>query len=226
MAALAALVVMGSDVAYAQSRPYRLELGVQAGIGYYVGDATPHIFNNVRETYGAHLRYKFDKRWALQVKGLHHRITGPILDSKVVDGKKVTVTAGDWQDKMINLDVMGEFNFFRFGFQEYDRRIKPVTPYIFAGIGVSMYGLKYQTVACYFPFGFGMKWKFAQRWGLNVAWQHNLYFADNIEGADNLGNTYSLNGSNILNFDLTGQLTIGIVFEFAREKKICKHCLY
>ena len=201
--------------ASAQTHNYHLEAGLQAGCGYYVGDATPHIFHNVREAYGAHLRYKFTKRWALQVKGLHQVIRGPIPD----------MTDAMWQNKLINLDVMAEFNFFQFGLGEYDTRIKPVSPYIFAGIGVGLYGLKYQTAAAYFPFGFGLKWKFAERWGLNLAWQHNLYFADSLEGTDPLGNTHNLNGSNILNYDLTGQLTLGIVFEFAREKKICRFCL-
>jgi len=203
------------SLAAAQSRPYRLEMGLQAGCGYYVGDATPHIFHHVRETYGAHMRYKFTKRWALQVKGLHQVIRGPIPN----------VTDVMWQNKIINLDVMAEFNFFRFGLQEYDLRVKPVSPYIFAGVGVGLYGLRYQTASAYFPFGFGLKWKFAPRWGLNLAWQHNLYFADELENTTPLGDTQNLNGSNILNFDLTGQLTIGIVFEFAREKKICRFCL-
>lgn len=213
-----------------ESRPFRLEFGIQAGCGYYVGDATTHIFNNVREAYGAHMRYKFTKRWALQVKGLHHVIKGPILilerDGKPDDSgfDAQWVNAGEWQNKMINLDVMAEFNFFRFGIAEYDRRVKPITPYIFAGIGVGLHSKDYLKASAYFPFGFGLKWKFAQRWGLNLAWQHNLYFADNLERADNMENSWNLNGSNILNFDLTGQLTLGIVFEFAKEKKICNWC--
>ena len=70
------------------------------------------------------------------------------------------------------------------------------------------------------------KWKFAKRFGLNLAWQHNLYIADNLEGMANLNNTYDLNGSNILNFDVTSQLTLGIVFEFAKEKAVCRTCYY
>jgi len=209
------------DATQPHTQPYRVELGLQGGLGYYVGDATPHIFNNVRETYGGHLRYKFDKRWALQVKGLYHHIIGPAIDkNKNVIGK--------WENNMINLDVMGEFNFFRFGFQEYDRRVKPITPYIFLGAGVAFYKgeqtANYGKVAAYIPFGFGAKWKFAKRWQLQLAWQHNLYMADDLEVASNYGNTWGLNGSNILNFDLTSQLTLGIVFEFAQQRKVCPWC--
>ena len=72
-----ALLLCLGMTAYAQEqRPYLCEIGLQAGCGYYVGDATPHIFTNPREAYGIHFRYKFTKRWALQVKGLTQRITG------------------------------------------------------------------------------------------------------------------------------------------------------
>lgn len=199
----------------AQSRPYKWELGVQGGCGYYVGDAATHVFTNVREVYGGHLRYKFDKRWALQLKGLHQVIRGSVPDEPDFV----------WSNKLINLDVVAEFNFFRLGLQEYDSRVKPISPYIFLGIGVGLYGFKYGTAAAYLPFGMGVKWVFAPRWQLQLAWQHNLYFADDLESVESLGNTHRLNGSNFLNCDLTGQLMLGIVFEFGREKKICKYCL-
>lgn len=200
----------------AQSRPYKWELGLQGGCGYYVGDASPHIFTNVREVYGGHVRYKFDRRWALQLKGLHQVIRGTLPEDK----------SFVWSNKLINLDVVAEFNFFRLGKMEYDSRVKPISPYIFLGVGVGLHGLNYGTAAAYLPFGIGVKWEFAPRWQLQFAWQHNLYFADNLENVEGLGNTYNLNGSNFLNCDLTGQMMLGIVFEFGREKKICKYCLY
>ena len=126
---------------------------------------------------------------------------------------------------------MAEFNFFRFGeFNKYDKRIKPYTPYIFLGLGVGLYGAegytnaKYNKAAAYLPFGIGFKWKFHEQVGLNIAWQHNLYFADNLENREDLNNRHDLNGSNIMNCDLTGMVTVGIVFEFARAKKGCRIC--
>lgn len=217
MLPLTLLLCMATSIACAQPRQFHCEVGLQGGCGYYVGDATPHIFMNVREAYGAHFRYKFDQRWAIQVKGLTQRLTGPMLDNgRVLDTY--------WQTQMVNLDAMAEFNFFRFGAKEYDKRVKPLTPYIFLGVGCSLYGRDMLTPGFYIPLGFGLKWKFSQRFGLNLAWQHNVYVADNLEGVDNLNNTYKLNGSNIFNCDIAGQLTLGIVFEFAPEKKNCKYC--
>ncbi len=191
----------------AQDKQYLCEWGVQGGIGYYVGDATAHIFNDVQWAAGAHFRYKFDRRWALQVKA-----QAQDLQIKGYGDNLVT-----------SLDVLGEFNFFRFGGKQYDTRVKPITPYIFLGVGAGFYS-DFTQGGVYFPFGLGMKWKFAQRWGLNVAWQHNLYFADNLENEALLDNTYAMNRANILKNDLTSSLTVGIVFEFAEVKKVCRIC--
>lgn len=203
----------------AEERAYLCEFGLQGGLSYYVGDATAHIFQNVQPSYGAHFRYKFTPRWALQVKGQADNIQYPLQEASADGSKPMS------KNMLMNLDVVAEFNFFRFGMKQYDTRIKPITPYIFIGVGVSAYS-QFSSWTGYIPFGFGMKWKFAPRWGLNVAWQHQIYFADNLEGKEYYDNTYQLNGSNILNKDFTSSLTLGIVFEFARERAVCRTCSY
>ena len=110
---------------------------------------------------------------------------------------------------------------------KYDKRIRCYTPYIFIGLGVGTYGFaKDQKIhaTAYVPLGIGFKWKFHEFIGLNIAWQHNIYMADNIEGRAALDNKHQLNGWNWMNCDLTGMLTAGIVFEFARAKKECRIC--
>ncbi len=196
----------------ADEREYNWEVGAQGGLGYYIGDATQHSFNNIEAAYGAQLRYKFDKHWALQAKAQGQKISFPLADS-----------IGN--NQLINIDVVGEFNFFRFGKKQYDRRVKQLTPYIFIGVGVSIYPqLDSWKAAVYVPFGLGLKWKFADRWQLHAAWQQNLYFIDDLENIIDYNNVGDLNGSNILWNDFTSSLTIGIIFEFGKEAKICKSC--
>ena len=211
--------------AYAQGQPYLCEIGLQGGCGYYVGDAAQHIFMHPREAYGAHFRYKFTKRWAIQAKVSGQRITGY---DYTMDGRKLDTK---WQNQLINVDVMAEFNFFRFGeANRYDKRIKPYTPYIFLGIGAGVYGANgenkpiFNHAMAYIPLGIGFKWKFHDCVGLNIAWQHNIYMADNLESRESLDNKYQMNGWNWMNCDLTGMLTAGIVFEFGRAKAPCRIC--
>ena len=235
-------IVLWTCAAWAMSvsaqteRMYRCELGLQGGCGYYVGDATEYVFQDVREAYGLHFRYKFDQRWALQVKGMAHHIKGQFTAgetpaSTVIAGGDACAPGQTWETQMVNVDVMGEFNFFRFGARQYDDRIKPITPYIGVGIGIGMCMEKNwvwrgysPVVQVYVPFVLGLKWKIADRWQLQAAWQHNVYFADNLEGIDAINNAHNLNGSNFLNNDVTAQLTVGIVFEFAQDRKICALC--
>lgn len=230
----------------ADTRMYHCEFGLMGGAGYYVGDATPHIFMNVQEAYGAQFRYKFDKRFALQVKAQRQRVT---YFSDNTNDQGVLIKNQQFYNPMWHVDVVGEYNFFRFGQREYDRRVKVITPYIFLGLGASVYNrnatlktpnMAYPTllgervhhnVGWYIPLGFGMKWQIVPRLGMTLAWQHQIYFADNIEGMlsgkdDHLNDPDRLNGSNILNNDLTSTLTLGLVFSFAKEKKVCLHCIY
>ena len=212
-----------SSVLWAQNdQPYLCEIGLQAGCGYYVGDAAPHIFMNPREAYGAHFRYKFTKRWAIQAKFSGQRIIG---DKYTMNSERLNEK---WSNRLYNVDVMAEFNFLPFGeADKNNRRIKPYTPYIFAGLGAGVYnGVNEGTMTAsgYVPLGIGFKWKFHERVGLNIAWQHNIYFADDLEGQSSLSDRHQLNGSNWMNCDVTGMLTAGIVFEFARAKKACKIC--
>ena len=208
--------------AQTNGQPFLCEFGLQGGCGYYVGDATPHIFMNPREAYGAHFRYKFTKRWAIQAKFSGQRIIG---DKYTMNSERLNEK---WSNRLYDVDVMAEFNFLPFGESDKNnRRIKPYTPYIFAGLGAGVYnGVNEGTMTAsgYVPLGIGFKWKFHERVGLNIAWQHNIYFADDLEGQSSLSDRHQLNGSNWMNCDVTGMLTAGIVFEFARAKKACKIC--
>lgn len=215
-------LLMGVRCCYADNRQYLCEVGVQGGLGYYVGDATPHAFQNIREAYGAQFRYKFNKRWALAVKGTTQRITGSMDDIRT---EKVDLE-GTWANQLINMDVMAEYNFLRYGGESYDWRVRNYTPYITLGVGACLSGVNFRTAGAYIPVGLGFKWKFCQRAGLNILWQHNIHLADNLEGEPSLNDTHDMNGTNIMNVDVTSQIMIGIVFEFAKEKKICVTCDY
>ncbi len=205
--------------------PYLLELGLQGGMSYYVGDANRHIFMHPREVYGLQFRYKFDRRWALQVKGQYARygFKYPVDGAGFVpDLSKQQVLT----NKMISVDICAEYNFFRYGNDWGTGNIRPYTPYIFLGLGGSLYDgyESYGNLAFCIPFGFGFKWNFAQHCGLILAWQHAMYFVDNLENIDDYNNVERLNGTNFLNCDLTGCLTFGLIFDFVEAKKICRSC--
>ncbi len=200
--------------AHAATPYYFMEFGLMGGTSYYIGDTQKHIFMNPRYTGGAMVNVKFDRRWSVTAKAQY-------IDIAYMDGD----TKGG--NQIIHADLTAEFNFFQFDIKQYDPKIKPVTPYIFLGIGFSMYGNKFGNSAPNIPFGFGVKWKMAPRWTLNLAWQHQMYFffdADNLENKPKYDDTYDLNKTNFLRNDMVSTLTLGITFAFIPRKPPCNCC--
>jgi hypothetical protein len=231
------LLLLVSASAFAETKFYRLEVGAQAGMGYYMGELSPCAFVSVSEVYGAQVRAKIDQRWSLQVKGQRQRVINQIEVSNVWG-----LTSGVYVNPMWHFDATAEFNFFRFGLDPYNIHTRSLTPFMFVGVGFTAYNKLasqmdsypmseitaegHMGYAMYIPVGVGLKWKFAERWQLQMAWQHNLYMVDGdgLEGIKDLNDSYGLNGSNVMNNDVTSTITVGLVFELAADKKICPFC--
>lgn len=186
----------------ATEKEYSCEVGAQLGMGYYVGDATKMIFKDPRDVFGLQFRYKFDQRWAMQIKGQRQRIAYSYRPDATEDNP--SPLNARFQNPMWNMDVVAEFNFFRLGLHPYNSHVRPITPFVSLGVGITMsnkvatqYTLEdrnYPAVdimknhsgitlgGFYIPVGIGVKWKFSPRWQLQACWQHQIYFSDNIEG--------------------------------------------
>lgn len=230
---LLVLVLAQPKALYAESSLYGLEVGFQAGAGYYAGDAASLFMagsggslHHLREVYGVQCRYRFDYRWAMQIKGQRQCVKYSFMDNVYVN-------------PMWNIDATCEFHFFRFGLHPYDPKIKSVTPFLFIGIGMTLcnqgaylindVGLisDYKT-GLYVPLGIGVKWMFAERWQLQAMWQNQVYVynGDGIEGMSELNNSYDMNGINIMNNDIVSSFTIGLTFAFWKKNDQCIHCTY
>lgn len=198
----------------------QIETGIQGGLMYYIGDAHPKMFQDVREVYGAEFAYLFNYRWSLMVQGVSGRISGLTATEYGLpdpNGKR-------WTNRLVDIDVVARFNFLPFGIRDkYDLKIKPYTPYIFAGIGVSMH-TEFTRATAYIPVGVGFRWVCTPHLGMFIAVQNNICFGDNLEPVPGYNNIHELNGSNPLNCDMVSTIQFGIVFEFAKEKSICKFC--
>lgn len=199
-------MLLASTSVLAQETPmYRFEIGAQAGAAYYMGELAPHPFMSTSETYGLQFRAKINDRWAVQAKAQSQRFIHTFQPDN-----QWNIPATKYQTPMWHFDVTGEYNFFHYGYNAYDIRVRNFTPYIFLGFGVSFLNelatnhegyaflgkeRKIQNDSVYFdrapfrtalyvPVGVGFKWRFAPRWQLQLAWQHNLYIhnGDCLEG--------------------------------------------
>ena len=87
--------------------------GIQGGYSYIIGDSGFDSY----VVAGIHVRYKFDQRWSLRAQVQQH----------------VYPAKSEWG----NIDISAEYNFFRYGIDEYDLRVKAVSPFIAIGVGIT-----------------------------------------------------------------------------------------
>ncbi|MDR1653185.1 MAG: porin family protein [Prevotellaceae bacterium] len=197
---------------YGQQSFYRMELGAFGGVG---AETSKTMYKELRPAFGGIVRFKFDKRWSLRLTG-----GGYNLYSAVNDG--VAQQSLQYTNTLIVSDLVGEFNFFDFEINEFNRKARRFSPYIFAGIGGTMYRFESQSdIEPLVAFGVGIKYKLAPRWNLNAQYVHHLSFTDRLEGVCELSDIYGVKGSNFLNKDMLSAITVGITFDFWLDAGHC-----
>ena len=170
--------------------------GIQGGYSYIIGDSGFDSY----VVAGIHVRYKFDQRWSLRAQVQQH----------------VYPAKSEWG----NIDISAEYNFFRYGIDEYDLRVKAVSPFIAIGVGITstLKELKTDPVSglkrVYVPIGIGVKWKFADKWQLQATWQHQVYLTR--DDLDKMGWDGAI--TNIMNNYVLSTFTVGLSIDFFRLK--------
>jgi hypothetical protein len=189
-----------------------MELGAFGGGG---AETSGVMYNNIRPVFGGMLRYKFDKRWALRLDGGAYNLYSSVTDAFTLQSKKYT-------NSLIVSDLVGEFNFLDYEDNPFNRKARRFTTYIFAGIGGTTYEFEgkreFQPLV---PLGVGFKFKIAPRWNLNIQYIHHISFTDRLDGIYELSDINEVKGANVLNKDMLSAITIGVTFDFWRNRGHC-----
>lgn len=199
---------------YAQEEIYTLEVGVHGGVSYFFGDVKAKPFD-FQADYGVLFRYLFNQRMSLQADFNHNSIQGDY--EQKIEAPNVTI------NQNINaLDFTFAFNFFDYIQLDYVLKSSDHTAYLFAGAGlIHLNNRNSNKLNISIPLGVGYKFLLYERLHLNVQWTHRLMLADNIEGYPELNNSLGMNGSNILNNDHLGTVTVGVSYGLFRRKCKC-----
>ena len=203
--ALIACVVIPN--AYSQKykwTKYYMEVGALGGGSFYLGDVNTKLFNKTMATGGAFLKYKFNGRWESKFQ-----TTSGMAGIGDVGGKEVKTFFAD-------AALIAEFNFFNFAVMSLEPGASNISPYIFAGLGVSYFN---DNVAPIVPMGLGVKWRFAKRWNLGAYWSfQKTLWNDNFDLVDN---PLNLPKSMWNNNDWYSTAALYISFDFW---EICSSC--
>lgn len=185
---------------------YKLDIGLFGGGSFYLGDSNPTLFKGTRPCFGAFGKYIIDRRWEIALQAYGGATDIPAFSN--IPASRTTF--GD-------ISVTGEFNFFNYGIKKYDKTASRITPYIFAGVGLTIcnHGMMPNI-----PFGLGVKVKATPRLNFGLSWRMHKLMSDNF---DNIHDPYSLNGKGLFNDkDWFSSASLSISYNFWKDCAPCR----
>lgn len=172
---------------------YRFDIGAGLGMTGYLGDAnTANLWSEPGWDFEALFRYIANPRWAFKTNFYAGNLRG--------DSSKMTnVFPGgetfSFSTTFYELGEMVEFNFFNYGMGETYRKLKRISPYIAAGIGMTVWSIDGKTGAAFnIPLGVGLKYKLSQRWNIGFEFLMKKTFSDRLDG-EQLKDPYGIKSS-------------------------------
>lgn len=203
----------------AQEETYKFDFGGQIGVSGYLGDASSSIFSHPGFAGGLSFRYLPDVRWALRSLVNVLSISG---DTDGMDDVFPDFARYDFKATVIEVQERVEFNFFPYGIGETYKRLRRWTPYLAAGIGLSVSTCSGQTNAGFnVPMAFGFKYKARPRLNLALEFSMTKVFSDHMDGP--LSDLHQIKSSFARNTDWYSNISFSVTYEFGER---CATCHY
>lgn len=187
----------------------------------YLGDAnTANLLQNPGWDAELFFRYIFNPRIAIKsnlyVGGL--RGNSEQMTNVFPDGQNFKFSTTFYE-----LGELFEFNFFEYGIGETYRKLKRVTPYITAGLSLTMWSVDKSFFAGFtIPMGIGVKYKANERLNLGLEFLMKKVFSDRLDGVA-FEDPYTIKSSFAKNTDWYSTLTLTISYDFSKR---CAQCNY
>lgn len=168
--------------AYSGKQPKWTEGGFFAGTSYYLGDINPSLhFYRPSVSAGALIRWNLTDRYTLRSQLNYGKVTGNDLD---FSNEYQHYRAASFSESMLDFQVVGEYNFFPFRF---DQRKSVFSPYLFLGVGYAFVLESSTQNGSHFtiPFGIGVKYSLLKNVNIGMEWSFRKTFTDHVDGLVN-----------------------------------------
>lgn len=204
----------------AQDITYKYSAGISLGMSGYAGDASSSLFSHPGFAAEGLFRYQYDARWNFGGNLSYLTISGNTAD---MDGVRPGGIEYSFNSSVLDINGRVEFNFFPYGIGETYKSLRRWTPYLSAGVGLTLAMCDGNTAfGPNIPLSFGFRYKPAERWNLSLEFSVTKVFNDHIDGPD-LSDLNQITSSFLKNNDWYSRLSFGVTYEFGRR---CETCHY
>lgn len=201
------------------AQQYKYEVGPTLGMTGYLGEANNgNLFKHPSVTGGGIFRYIHNSRWAFKANLNYANIRGDSGkdETQYPDGIDYSFTSN-----MIDLGLTAEFNFLNYGSGPAYKKLKPISPYMVAGVGFVFAICDGHNQASFtIPIGIGVKYKYKERWNIGFEFTMRKEFSDRIDGLSDL---FGIKHSFAKNTDWYSFAMFTVGYEFGKR---CIKCNY
>ena len=183
----------------------------------YEGDFNGNIFKNAQPMFSLLAKYRFNPRMALAMNISYGSLKGSAKDVS-------SYVPEEWADYdfKTNIGDVGlrlEWNFWPFGTGMEYRGAQRLTPYIFIGLGTTVFKTDETRLTMNMPIGIGVKYKAANRVNMALEWAMHFSNSDRLDG---VSDPYGIKSSGLFkNTDCYSQLRLSVTYDLWAKCKTC-----
>lgn len=209
----------------ADNLEYRYEVGAMVGGSSYYGDANySSLMKNLNVMGGIVGRYNINPRMAIKGTLAVAGISGSTADfDNRFPGGDV-----DFSRTIYDLGAQFECHFFAYGDGTGYKHTHRLTPYVFAGVGMTFAPEPADNVfTMNLPVGLGVKYKIAPRINLGCELSFRFTLSDDLDVANGtapiLNDPYGIKSSGFKNKDSYSFLSISVTYDLSPKYRECNN---
>ena len=125
----------------------------------------------------------------------------------------------EFSNSLVDLGATYEYNFWPYGTGRDYRGAKRLTPFVFAGLGLTFVKTQENVFTANVPLGLGVKYKLADRLNLGVEWAMHISLSDKLDGSPD---PYGIKSSGMFkNTDCFSALKVTLTYSFMAKCRTC-----
>ncbi len=211
---------------------YMMEIGGGIGPDFYLGDVNSTPFRQASAMGSAVVRRIFNPRMVLKGNVAFGHLRGNSgdrfipTDAATPDADGGLPTAVSFKRNVVDVGAQFEFNFWGYGIGQAYKGHSRITPYVLAGIGltVAMGGGGGTAAAANFPVGVGVKYKVKPRVNVGAEWTFRFTTTDALDvnaGQTSLSQPFNIKSSGLKNKDAYSFFMLFLTYDICPKCKVC-----
>lgn len=198
---------------------YRMEVGAAVGLMGYHGDFNGSLTKNLQPMGSLVARYIFNPYMGLKANVSYGKLKGSSADVKTWY-PEYRETPYSFSNKLVDLDVVYEYNFWPYGTGRDYRGAKRLTPYLLLGLGGTFVKTDQKNVfTANLPIGVGVKYKVGARVNVGLEWAMHFSLNDELDGVKD---PYGIKSSGLFkNTDCYSTLQLSVTYSFMAKCRTC-----